>query len=192
MYYAQMFSYGTDVNHVGITGILGCLGVVFASANHLYAVHIPPSSAQRELVGAIAFCHMVIGTEGGNPAGTLHLFVNGSNRTGVDSEARHIRTALGGPATRVYRLMTNLGPNSGASNADSACIKVQSAGGLNLSYKHVADNNMVAGGNARRGCYDPLQAGNANFAAAVVPDGPTLAAPWIQMGPATCMIRGIH
>ena len=54
MYYAQMFCYGTDNNHVGITGIRGCLGVVFATAN-LYAVHIPPLDSQRDLAGAMAF-----------------------------------------------------------------------------------------------------------------------------------------
>ncbi len=192
MYYAQMYCYGTDNNHVGITGIRGCLGVAFAAANRLYAVHIPPSNPQRDLGGAMAFVYMIIGMEATpNPAGELYLFVNGTNRNQADDEARMMRDGLSGPPTRICRMMTNLGPNSGADNADAATIKVQRiAGNIDLSFKHVPDNDWVAGGNAKTGCY--YQQMNGTFGGAVVPNGVALGAGWIQMAAATCIIRAIH
>jgi hypothetical protein len=191
MYYAQMFCYGMDNNHVGITGIRGCLGAVFATANRLYAVHIPPMDAQRDLAGAMAFVGMIVGTEGANhPAGNLYLFVNGTNRTQADNEARTIKDALGGPPTAVYRIMTNLGAGSGGLGADAVTVKVQRGAGMNLSYKHVPDDQWVAGGNAKTGCYYPALDGT--FGDAKVPNGGQLGAGWFQMSTATCHIRRIH
>jgi len=194
MYYAQMFCYGTDNNHVGITGIVGCLGVVFTTVNRLYAVHIPDSNPQRDLGGAMAFLHMIIGMEGmPTPAGNLYLFVNGTNRPQADDEARTMRNGLGGPPTQVYRIMTNLGPQSGGNQALAATIKVERiAGNIDLRYKHVSDanpNDWIAGGNAKTGCYYKQMDGT--FGGAVVPNGAALGAGWFQMTSATCSIRGI-
>jgi hypothetical protein len=192
MYYAQMYCYGMDNNHVGITGIRGCLGAVFASATRLYAVHIPPLNAQRDLAGAMSFLYMIIGAEGTqNPAGNLYLFVNGTNRPQVDDEARTMRNAIGGPPTRVYRIMSNLGPGSGGQGADSVTIKVlRMPGNLDLSYKHVPDNQWAGGGNAKTGIY--YQQMDGTFGDAKVPNGVALGGGWFQMTLATCSIRGIH
>jgi len=134
---------------------------------------------------------MIVGMEGvPHPAGNLYLFVNGTNRTQADNEARTIKDALGGPATRVYRMMTNLGAQSGGLEADAATIKVQRAAGIDLSYKHVPDNQWVAGGNAKTGCYYPQM--DATFGDAKVPNGGALGAGWFHMTNATCHIRGIH
>ena len=191
MYYAQMFCYGTDDDHVGITGIRGCLGVVFATANRLYAVHIPPSNPQRDQAGATAFTDMIIAAEGPNPVGDLYLFVNGMNRLQVEDEARAMKEALGGPQTRIYRMMTNLGAQSGGLQADAATIKVQRiAGNVELSYRHVPDDDWGPGGNAKTGCYYPQMDGT--FGGAVVPNAVALAAGWSQMTNVTCSIRAIH
>jgi len=187
VYYAQMFDYGSDPNHVGITGILGCMGVVFAAANHLYAIHIP-DMVNSNLIGARAFVAMVQGGEGAaHPAGSLHLFVNGMKRPTADDEARTMLDALGSPPTRVYRLMTGLPPANGG-EPSSATIKVQLvAGNAQLGYKHVPDDQWVQGGSARTGRY-----------LGGLPDDPTrpndgaLAAAWNQMTNATCHIRGLH
>ena len=40
--------------------------------------------------------------------------------------------AFGGPPTRVYRMMTNLGPQCGGQQADAATIKVQRIAGIEL------------------------------------------------------------
>lgn len=191
MFYANMYCYGMDINHVGITGIVSCLGVVFASPARLYAVHIPPNNAQRDLAGALSFCHMIVGQEGGNPGGSLHLFVNGTNRSQADMEARTIREGLGGPVTRVYRMMTNLGPNSGGQLADSATIRVRrNAGNLDLDFKHVPDDDWIAGGSARTGCYYAQMDGT--FGDAIRPSALAMAGGWHPMTNATCHIRGIH
>jgi len=194
MYYAQMYCYGMDNNHVGITGIVGCLGAVFVTANQLYAVHIPPSGAVRQLAGANAFTGLITLTEGvPNPPGSLHLFVNGMNRTEADDEARTMRAALGGPDTKVYRIMTNLGPQSGTLGANSVVIKVQRwiGGNVSMSYKHVPDAEWVDGGNAPTGSYDALQ--GPNFLHLVkVPRPATLFGEWFQIISTNCHIRGIH
>ena len=189
MYYAQMFEYGSDQAHVGVTGIAGCLGAVFAAPNHLYAVHIPPNDAIVNRIGADAFVGMVQGGEGANhPAGSLHVFVNGNLRPTVDDETRHIFDALGAPATtRIYRLFAGLA-QPGSVNPFSATIKVQwIAGALQLGYKHVPDNQLIAGGNPRTGRYrgsledDPKRPSNGE-----------LAAVWNQMTNPNCFIVRVH
>jgi hypothetical protein len=192
MYYAHMYCYGMDNNHVGITGIRGCLGAVFATANRLFAVHIPPGDPARELAGANAFTGMITATAGANPAGELALFVNGMNRNDVDDEARTMRNALGGPPTRVYRIMRNLGAQSGGLGADSAVIKVQRmmGGGLSMAYKHIEDNQMQAGGGAKTGIYVPMY--NGTFGNPVRPSPAELFAAWFPVDTTNCHVRGIH
>ncbi len=192
MYYAQMYCYGQDNDHVGITGIVGCLGALFAAPHRLYAAHIPPAgNPVRDLLGAIHFCRMILIGEGAGPAGSLHLFVNGRNRVQVDSEARNMRNALGGPETLVYRMMTNLGNGSGGMGADAATIKVERNGqDIDIEYKHVPDNDWEDGGNAKTGCYHPPMDGT--FGGAVVPTNAQLNAVWFPMDHTTCSIRRIH
>lgn len=192
MYYAHMYCYGMDNNHVGITGIRGCLGVVFATANRLYAVHIPPGDPARDLAGANAFTTMITNTAGANPAATLHLFVNGTNRPTADDEARTMQNALGGPETRVYRIMRNLGAQSGTMGADSVTIKVQRwvGGNFAMSYKHLPDNQLVAGGNAKTGIYVPMYDGT--FGSPVTPSPAALFAGWFPIDTTNCHVRRIH
>jgi hypothetical protein len=191
MYYAQMFCYGTDNNHVGITGIRGCLGAVFAAAHHLYAVHIPPMNATRDAQGASDFTAMVTGAEGHNPAGDLYLFVNGTNRTQAYDEARTMKEALGGAPTQVYRIMTNLGAQSGGEQADAVAIKVERiVAGVGLMYKRNDDITWIAGGNPKAGIYYPAMA--SEFGDPKVPDGPSLAGGWFQMTRASCSILNVR
>ena len=191
VYYAQMFCYGSDPNHVGITGIRGCLGAVFAAAHHLYAVHIPPMNTQRDAQGARAFTAMVTGAEGANPAGTLYVFVNGTNRLQAHDEARSMKEDLGGVPCQVYRIMANLGAQSGTASADSVVIKVERmVGGFDLSYKRDDDLTWVAGGLQKTGCYYPEMEGS--FGSAKVPDAPGFAGGWFQMTRATCSILNVR
>ena len=191
MYYAQMFCYGTDPNHVGITGIRGCLGAVFASPNHLYAVHIPPMNTERDSQGASAFTAMITGAEGANPAGDLYLFVNGTNRLQAHDEARTMKEALGGAPTQVYRIMTNLGTQTGTSQADAVVIKVERViGGVDLAYKRDDDMKWIDGGRQKAGC--DYQAMDGSFGSAKVPDAPAFTGGWFQMTRATCSILNVR
>lgn len=190
MYYAQMFEYGSDQAHVGVTGIAGCMGVVFAAPNRLYAVHIPPNDPAVNLIGANAFVAMVQGGEGAlHPGGSLHVFVNGMLRPTVDDETRHICDALGTPATtRIYRLFAGLTPPIDSVNPLSATIKVQrGAGALQLGYKHVPDNQWIQGGNARSGRYRGVLADDPTR-----PNNGELAAAWNQMTNPNCFIVRVH
>jgi hypothetical protein len=191
MYYAQMFCYGTDNNHVGITGIRGCLGAVFATPNHLYAVHIPPMNSERDSQGAREFTAMITGAEGANPGGDLYLFVNGTNRLQAHDEARAMKEDLGGSPTQVYRIMANLGSQSGGAQADAVAIKVERIiGGVDLRYKRNDDITWIDGGNPKIGCYYPAMV--AEFGGAKVPDGASLGGGWFQMTKATCSILNVR
>jgi hypothetical protein len=187
MYYAQMFDYGSHHNHVGVTGILGCMGVVFAAANHLYAIHIP-DMVNSNPIGGAHFVQMVQGGEGAaNPAGTLHLFVNGMQRSTSDSEARAIRAPLGNPETKVYRMMNGLPilPNGNQASPTIAALLI--AGNLHLLFKHVPDDEYEAGGDPRTGRYLGQAAD-----APTRPNANAFNGGWNQMTPATCHIRRIH
>ncbi len=188
MYYAQMYDYGTDPAHVGVTGMVTCMGAIFAAPHHLYAIHIPDAVNSKAL-GANAFVAAVQGGEGAlNPAGTLHVFVNGMFRPTADDEARSMLDGLGGPVTRVYRMMTGLNPPVVGADPLAASVKVQMVvGALQLTYKHVPDANWIAGGNARTGRYAGSLAD-----APTCPSAPELAAAWNQVTNATCHIRGVH
>lgn len=190
MYYANMFCYGMDMNYVGITGIRGCMGVVFVSPTQLYAVHIPPSvSRDRDLLGMISFAHMVTQQEATPaPAGSLYLFVNGTNRLEAEGDAGLMSDALGNPPTRVYRIMTNLGLGSGGAQADSAAIRVKRMPGhISLRFKHVPDNQWVPGGNANTGQYFH----HPTYATPIIPNPQARAHGWNPLDNATCNITDI-
>jgi len=188
MYYAQMYDYGTDQNHVGVTGMTGCIGAVFAAPNHLYAIHIP-NMTHSNLIGANAFVAMVQGGEGAlNPLGTLHVFTNGLLRSTVDEEARTMLDGLGAPETKVYRLMTGLTPPVVGTDPLAATVRVLAIfGGLHLSYKHVPDNQWIAGGNARTGRYLGILADTPTR-----PNAGQLLGGWSLVNQATCHIRRVH
>jgi hypothetical protein len=188
MYYAQMYDYGTDQNHVGITGMAGCMGAVFAAPNHLYAIHIP-NMVLSNPIGAAHFVAMVQNLEGvPNPAGTLHVFTNGLLRSTADDEARTMHDGLGAPETKVYRLMTGLNPAVVGADPLAATIRVLAIfGGLHLSYKHVPDDQWIAGGNARTGRYLGTLAD-----APTRPNAGQLLGGWSLVNQATCHIRRVH
>lgn len=186
MYYAQMWDYGTDPNHVGVTGFLTCMGVVFASPNHLYAIHIPDVTAANP-IGAAAFVAAVQAGEGvAHPAGTLHLFVNGMKRSTADDEARTMIAPLGLTEAIVYRLFAGLQQVGADSLAATAKVE-RVVGGTEFKFKHVPDNQWIPGGNARTGRY--------RGAAADTPTRPNngeLAAAWNTMDSANCSLRRVH
>jgi hypothetical protein len=188
MYYAQMYDYGTDPIHVGVTGMVGCLGAIFAAPHHLYSIHIPPHDNATNLLGANAFVAMVQGGEGAaHPAGSLHVFVNGTIRDTADAEARNMVDPLGVAFGLVYRLMTGLDPPV-PGNPLAASIKAQMVAGiLQLGYKHVPDDNWIQGGNARTGRYRGTLADDPTC-----PNAAELAAAWNPMTAATCRIRRVN
>lgn len=154
MYFANMYCYGWDHNAVGITGIRGCMGAVYRGAHALYAVHIPDHGAQDNRAGADAFAQWVRGFEAGTGTkGDLYVFANGINRPSAEHEAKHLKSALHAKHATVYRVMQHLGPDSGGNQADSASILVRSGAHIDLLYKHVPDDQYIAGGRAESGQY---------------------------------------
>src|SRR5262245_7828358 len=95
MYFANMYCYGMDHGEVGITGMLGCMGVVYKGAQALYAVHIPDHT-QSKAAGAAAFAQFVGHFEliTTRKSGDLFIFINGKNRPSAEEEARNLKSLL--------------------------------------------------------------------------------------------------
>lgn len=145
MFFAQMYCYGSDLNAVGITGIRGCMGVVYACAGRMYAIHIPPSSDQTNALAASAFAQCVTNHgDGGAADGDLFFFLAGTTRPTAISEARHITSLIGPGTATVFRIMKGLGEGSGGDHAElSPSILV--ARGLPPQYKCLANDDYVGG-----------------------------------------------
>jgi hypothetical protein len=134
---------------VGITGIRGCLGVVYKGAHALYAIHIPPDiDSNVDAKGGRDFAEYIVSIEQNPGKGELFFFVNGGNRSTVEAEAKAIRTILKKPATKIYRIMEHLGATGNFKlDGKSVAIMVKNTiGGLEMTYKHVPDNDWVVGG----------------------------------------------
>ncbi len=132
------------------------MGVVYRGVNSLYAVHIPDNSALINARGVSIFAEFVSHTEyHKKEKGDLFVFINGINRPTAEDEARNLKSLLNAKHATLYRIMLNLGANSGGNQADSASILVQDRGHIDLLYKHVPDNQYIPGGRSAVGVYDP-------------------------------------
>ncbi|CAN5774960.1 hypothetical protein BH11PSE8_BH11PSE8_28950 [soil metagenome] len=155
MFFANMFCYGSDLNAVGITGILGCMGVVYRGATRLYAVHIPPMSAHNNALGGSTFAEYVSGLEGDDASpGDLFFFLNGTSRASAIAEAHDIKSLMKPKTATLFRIMTGLGKGSGSNTAEhSPSILVTHRGFMDLRYKVVPEDQYVEGGVAEAGQY---------------------------------------
>lgn len=167
MYYSNMYEYGAHNTTVGITGFVTCIGVVFVTDQHLYAVHIPQTPARyhdahREFGGFIAQ------TEGPRVRGDILVFCNSPQRPDIVNELRPLIDALNVNTSTLYRLN---GPGlNNAANAAAVQVNrlVAGVGGFGVSVKYDVDNNFawIAGGTVPSGRYAPGAIG-----AGVVPNG---------------------
>jgi hypothetical protein len=202
MYFAQMYCYGFDNDIVGITGIVGCMGVIYVGQGAMYAVHIPDGGAAENKAAGKTFADWVKNQQGqvGKGHGRLLVFANGTNRSiakgsfsKAEEEAKDIKKALKSPPTTMYRIMKHLGPNSGGQSANSAAIMVErvhattdNPSGCAIWYKkdfgHIT---WVAGGKAESGQYKAKP----SFCGAIVPSD--LNAQWWRMSDMTCTVAQI-
>jgi hypothetical protein len=161
MFFANMFCYGSDQTEVGITGIRGCMGVVYSGATRLYAIHIPPMGDSTNALGASKFAEYVKGHEPKDASpGDLFFFVNGTNRPNANSEAHNLKDLLKPKTATLFRIMTGLGKGSGGSQAEhSPSILVTNRGSVNLRYKCVPDDQYIDGGATEAGQYLGQQGG---------------------------------
>ncbi|MCB9544099.1 MAG: hypothetical protein H6703_16850 [Myxococcales bacterium] len=157
MFIATMYSYGDDLQAVGVDGIRGCLGIFLDTGARLYAIHIPDTPANFA-AGRLAFAAHVNGVEPHFNRGTARLYavMNGPNRPGVYREVLDYAQALGG----VRRFMTvrvneHLGPKG--FNQDSVSIvleRIPHTTTARLKYQRNADVPWQHGiGTARAGFY---------------------------------------
>jgi hypothetical protein len=148
MYFAQMYCYGKSPMRVGITGFKSCIGMVYVSTRHLYAIHIPFTS--NSLDGAANFA-TYIRTEQAQlgATGFLYVFTNGNMRgDSVNVEATLLKSNLGNPYTTLLRLK----------NIGTAVVLVRREVSRQTNVKlYVKDDENVTWldqGRDRAACYD--------------------------------------
>lgn len=97
MFIATMFSYGSDVDAVGVDGIQTCIGLFLDTGARMYAIHIP-YQPQHYATARNAFVGYVNATEPLFDRATARLYavVNGNYRTEVYREILDYAQALGG------------------------------------------------------------------------------------------------
>ena len=128
MYFANMFCYDSSTDAtVGITGIRGCMGIIYFGSRP-YAIHIPPTKDEDHKTAREVFEQYIKNQEGGvlaKKSGYLFALVNGANRTEAEDEISDMRKRLNRPPTTIYRIMKNLGGNSGGKQAESVAIMME-------------------------------------------------------------------
>ena len=204
IYFSNMFCYGDANDTVGITGIRGCMGIVFVGAQSMYAIHIPPDAKEVVKMAGETFVNFVKNNEGGNiKNGRLFGFLNGENRsvptksviTG-DEELRLIKKGLSsflsGPKTVLYRINKHLGINSGGTEADGVVIMIERVhvsayypDGVSIFYKRADDVQWTAGGEPPTGQYKARR----NYLGAFIPTD--MFGMWRRANDDNCSITGI-
>lgn len=122
MYFANMYCYGHDNDLVGVTGIIGCMGLVYVGAASIYAVHIPDNSSDLNALGGKTFTDWVKNQEAkvGKGHGQLFAVLNGANnRATAMDEVKAVKKALNSPATIMYHIKKERLMSSGSSSADA-------------------------------------------------------------------------
>lgn len=202
MYFANMYCYGHDNVVVGITAIRGCIGVIYVGKASMYAVHIPDNGLAENKRAGEVFSDWVRNQEGkvGRKQGHLFVFANGANRSfdgkkdsSAETEAKAIKKALEKPPTTVYRIMRNLGPNSGTFNADSVAIMLRRAhesasnpGGCVIRYKRDGGKiEWVDRGKKESGQYKI----DARFSGTQIPSD--IVAGWLLANKSNCSIKRV-
>jgi hypothetical protein len=132
MYFANMYCYGRADDIAGITGIRGCLGIIYVGAAAMYALHIPDNGPDANKAAGKVFVKWVKnqGEAVGKGHGYLFAYANGRNRSlkgyyTAEEQATDIKKGLGSPPTILYRIMRHLGPGSGGMQADSVAIMLE-------------------------------------------------------------------
>lgn len=201
MYFAHMFCYGDANDVAGITGIRGCMGVVYVGTASLYSIHIPPGGRAETMGAGKTFSRWVKNQENkvGKGHGYLVVFANGRERTlsgkdytSADEEAREIKKSLHSPPTTLYRINKHLGPNSGGLGADSVAIMLErvhasdgNPGGYVCWYKRNDQINWVNGGAQEAGQY----LARPQYSGTLVPSD--LNSHWWRVGEETCSVTTI-
>lgn len=201
MYFAHMFCYGNANDIAGITGIRGCMGVIYVGAASLYSIHIPPGGRAECMGAGQTFATWVKNQENrvGKGHGHLVAFSNGRERnvsgadyTSAEEEIREIKKALKSPPTTLYRIKKHLGANSGELGADSVAIMLErvhasesSPGGYICWYKRNDQITWVNGGAREAGQYLPRP----NYSGTLIPSD--LNAHWWRAGAENCTLTVI-
>jgi hypothetical protein len=200
MYFSQMFCYGFDNDIVGISGIVGCMGVIFVGHGSMYAVHIPDGGPDENKMAADTFVTWVKNQQQNTGDGYLYVFANGKNRslagknsTSAEDEAKYIKKKLKNPKTTLYRIVKNLGPDSGGYGANSAAIMLErviassdNPGGCAIWYKQdFGKINWINGGKAETSQYKHRP----QYCGTKIPDN--LNSSWWRMSDKNCDLISI-
>ena len=158
MFIATMYSYGNDVDAVGVDGIRGCLGIFLITAARLYAIHIPDTPAHFD-AGRNQFAAHVNATEPGfDPnAARLIAVMNGPNRPQAYAELLAYSLVLGVNRRMLVRVDEFLGPKGLQQEAAAIiCELVPGTRDPRIKYQRHDDVHWQHAGIARAGSYHVL------------------------------------
>jgi hypothetical protein len=177
MFFAQMYSYGRDLHAVGITGIMGCMGLIVTrpSPGNLYSVHVPEfGSVQAQANGVQAFADFIFQQEmnAQPPRQTTQALcvLNGDNRYQDKQDTfaaivAPLMTRLGLrdlQVVRIYGNFTNKVSKGTKYQLPAIAIAMSRKGqqGFSLRFKPEAEvryaKGVNGGGMARHAGYGPL------------------------------------
>jgi hypothetical protein len=116
MYFADMFCFGYDPARVGVTGIVGCMGIFVATDDLLYSIHVTAGSTTEEAVGAKKFGQFVNRCEapGKVARASVYCVLNGGARFNIRKDLEPFVAGLGVKKITVVRFFKNLAPVSEA------------------------------------------------------------------------------
>jgi len=166
VYFATMNSFGYDQTCVGVTGIVGCMGIFVATNDLLYAVHVKAQNANQEALGAQKFGAFVKNCEGPGNTSSWKVFcmINGGNRLErLRDDLQPFVTCLGVKKVAAIRLYANLQtimPSKIHSSLASVAVVLRRGaiqGQFDIRYMQDSTVNWLqgeqAGGKFRHGWY---------------------------------------
>jgi len=170
MYFADMFCFGYDPDCVGVTGIVGCMGIFVATDDLLYSIHVTAGSVPEERLGAQKFGSFVNRCETPQKIARAKVFcvVNGGARLKLSNDLEPFAKAIGVKLITAVRIFENLAPMSQAVGKGSrwdqmkavavAFKRGQAQGEFVIRYKQESEvqwlNGAQAGGKYRDGWYN--------------------------------------
>ncbi len=132
MFVADMHCYGRDPECAGVTGIVGCMGLVLSyNGGDLYAIHVPDNDNGVLTKGRDKFVKYVKKQQQGYQGSNAELFtlVNGTNRTDSWSEGMEYARALDVRKLTEVRIDGHIPPTKSQAMGDSIVVLVRRVAG---------------------------------------------------------------
>jgi hypothetical protein len=160
MYFSDMWCYGESRDMAGITGISGCMGVVYVGHRSIYAIHIPDQGHATNTEAGRKFGLFVKNLgEACRGHGALFGFANRTQRLTAGTEMAGIKQELGLPNTSLYRIKWppqmpgRINPKAVAIKVQRAHVSAANLKGCVIQFKADESITWISGGEPPNGFY---------------------------------------